>query len=358
MPATLDAPSLLKALEAVKDPDLGRSIVEMGMIKEIVIAGEGSTLAFTCELTTPACPAKEQIEREIRARVAQEFPQVKTLEIKMTGAVKGPLTPQTPTENPVPQIRNVVLIASARGGTGKSTLALNIALALYRSGASVGLLDLDIYAPTLPRMALITSRPKLQGESKIVPIASHGLEVMSMGFLVEARQPLIWRGQILAGLVAQFLRDVVWSERDYLIVDLPPGSGELALAFGQACPVSGVLFVTTPTQLSATELFRTKAIFDSMKIPALGLCENFAYYPTLDGKLVDYFPRGAAYKVAEELQIPHLGDVPFDPRVAVCGDEGRPYLVAHPEAEAAVHMSKLAEKLAAQVSITNLKKPG
>ncbi|MBI3831355.1 MAG: Mrp/NBP35 family ATP-binding protein [Planctomycetes bacterium] len=348
--------TLLSALESVKDPDLGQSIVAMGMIKDVKIEDGGAKLVFTCELTTPACPVKEQIEKEIRAAVAQAFPEVKTLELSMTGKVRG-ATGVTlgGGENFIPQIKNVIMVGAGKGGVGKSTVSVNLAAALKSLGAVAAVLDLDIYGPSLPLMAGVREKPKLQGETKIRPILAHGMEVMSMGFLVEPKQAMIWRGPILNGIVVQFLRDVLWSEADYLIVDLPPGTGDIPLSLAQSCSPAGAVLVTTPQEVSLADVFRAKAMFDQMRVPVLGLVENMSGFYCPDcNKLHDIFKRGGGKAAAEEMKTALLGEIPIEQDVSSSGDDGIPIVIRKPASAAAKAFVACAERLAARISMQNL----
>ncbi|HYF51852.1 MAG TPA: Mrp/NBP35 family ATP-binding protein [Planctomycetota bacterium] len=352
--ATLTPERVLATLEAVKDPDLGASIVAMGMIKDIHI--DGGKLTFTCELTTPACPVKEQIEKDIRGRISASLPEVTELNLTMTGKVRStPVPVNSQAENLIPQIKNVILVGSGKGGVGKSTCAVNVALALKRLGARVALLDCDIYGPSIPIMTGITERPKLAGENTIKPLVAFDMEVMSMGFLVEPNQAMIWRGPILNGIIVQFLKDVTWSEQDYLVVDLPPGTGDVHLSIAQNCSTTGAMLVTTPQKVALADVYRAKAMFDQTKIPVLGLLENMAgFIDAASGRRVDIFSQGGGERAAAEMCIPLLGSIPLDPSVCESGDAGKPIVVAQPESAAAKAFIGAAEKLAAQISIRNL----
>jgi ATP-binding protein involved in chromosome partitioning len=345
---------LLQVLESVKDPDLGSSIVAMGMIKDVKI--DGAKLSFTCELTTPACPVKELIEKDIRAKIAEGLPEVAELNLTMTGKVRGaPIPANNAAENLIPQIKNVILVGSGKGGVGKSTCAINIAMALKGLGAKVGLLDCDIYGPSIPIMTGIREKPKLAGENKIKPMTAFGMEIMSMGFLVEPNQAMIWRGPILNGIIIQFLKDVTWSEQDYLVVDLPPGTGDVHLSIAQNCATTGAVLVSTPQQVALADVFRAKAMFDQTKIPVLGLIENMSGYTDPEtGKVVNIFSNGGGEKAAGEMCIPYLGAIPISPAICESGDAGVPIVISQPDSLVSKAFISAAEKLAAQASIRNL----
>jgi ATP-binding protein involved in chromosome partitioning len=350
----LTADTLLKALETVKDPDLGQSIVAMGMIKDIVI--DGPALAFTCELTTPACPVKEKIEKDIRDCIAAAFPQVGEVKLNMTGRVRG--TPAPSNESAaalVPQIKNIILVGAGKGGVGKSTCAINLAVALRQLGAKVAVLDCDIYGPSLPLMVGIKDKPKLASENKIRPLESYGMEVMSMGFLVDPNQAMIWRGPVLNGIIVQFLRDVVWGEADYMIIDLPPGTGDVTLSIAQNCAVTGAVLVSTPQHVALADVKRAKAMFDQVRVPVLGLIENMSGYTDPEtGRRVDIFKSGGCEIWTMESCVPFLGSIPIAPEVCESGDAGAPIVHTHPEHPASKAFIACAEKLAAQISIRNL----
>lgn len=345
---------LLEVLEAVKDPDLGSSIVSMGMIKDVKI--DGSHLSFTCELTTPACPVKEQIDLNIRETIAAQMPEVEHLTLTMTGKVRASNIPQNEdAEHMLPQIKHVILVGAGKGGVGKSTCAVNLALALRKSGASVALLDCDLYGPSIPIMLGLKEKPKLHGESKIMPMKTLDIEVMSMGFLVDANQAMIWRGPVLEGIIIQFLRDVIWSPADYLVVDLPPGTGDVALSLARNCSVTGAVLVTTPQRVALADVIRARTMFKQTKIAVLGLIENMAgFSDPASGKRIDIFSGMSGEMAAQEMGVPFLGSVPLDPEVSLSGDDGTPIVLSNPSSPAAKALYSAAEKLAAQISIQAL----
>lgn len=345
---------ILKTLEDVKDPDLGQSIVAMGMIKDLKI--DGAKITFTCELTTPACPVKEQIEKDIRAKIAAGIPEIAELNLTMTGKVRGSNIPSNEgAEVLLPQIKNIILIGGGKGGTGKSVCAINIAVALKKLGASVALLDADIYGPSLPILSGVRDKPKLAGENRIQPLEAFGLEIMSMGFLVDRAQAMMWRGSVVNGIIVQFLRDVTWREHDYLLIDLPPGVGDVQLSLAQNCAVTGAVLVTTPAYVAISDVVRAKTMFDQTRIPVLGLIENMSGFnePTTN-KRVSIFSEGGGEKAAQELSVPFLGAIPLSQAISESADYGVPIVYSHPDSAPAKAFLAAAEKLAAQVSIRNL----
>ncbi len=353
MSAAIEA-RVLKVLEAVKDPDMGSSIVSMGMIKDILF--DGGALSLTCELTTPACPVKAKIEQDIRDSIASEIPEVHTVAINMTAKVRGSHMPSnTDAVNLLPQIKHVIAVGAGKGGVGKSTCAVNLALALQRLGARAALLDCDLYGPSIPIMTGLREKPKLAGDSKIYPMIAHGMEVMSMGLLVEFNQAMIWRGPILDGIVVQFLRDVIWSAADYLIVDLPPGTGDVALSLAQNCPLTGAVLVTTPQRVAIADVVRARTMFKQVKVPVLGMIENMSgYTDPVTGTRLDIFSKGGGELAAEQMGVPYLGAIPLDPEISISGDSGIPIIISHPDCAASKAFLAAAEKLAAQISINVL----
>ncbi|MEI6234156.1 MAG: Mrp/NBP35 family ATP-binding protein [Planctomycetota bacterium] len=348
---------VLLVLEAVKDPDMGSSIVSMGMIKDIVF--DGGAMSLTCELTTPACPVKAQIEKDIRDTIGAQMPEVTSLVVNMSAKVRGSHMPSnTDAVNLLPQIKHVIAVGAGKGGVGKSTCALNLALALQKLGAKAALLDCDLYGPSIPIMTGLKEKPKLAGESKIYPMIAHGMEVMSMGLLVEFNQAMIWRGPILDGIVVQFLRDVIWSAADYLVIDLPPGTGDVALSLAQTCPLTGAVLVTTPQRVAIADVVRARTMFKQVKVPVLGMIENMSgYTDPATGKRLDLFSKGGGETAAEQMGIPFLGSIPLDPEISLSGDCGVPILISHPDSEASKAFMNAAAKLAAQISINALTGP-
>jgi len=337
---------VLAVLRTVQDPDLHKDIVSLGFVKDVLIA-EGA-VDFTIELTTPACPVRDQMKAEAEQKVAA-LPGVDVARAKMTAEVRarGGFGRQA-----VPGIRNIVAVGAGKGGVGKSTTAVNLAVALALKGARVGLMDTDVYGPNVPQMLGIAEQPRVNEEKRIVPPEAHGIKAISMGMLVPADQPVIWRGPMLHGAVQQFMRDVEWGELDYLIVDLPPGTGDVSLSMAQSVPVAGAVVVTTPQGVSVSDVRKAVGMFRQLNIPVLGVIENMSYFICSHcEERTEIFGHGGGARMAEDLGIPFLGEVPIDTRVRSGGDEGSPIVVAAPEAPAARAFIDLAGRVAAQVSI-------
>ena len=337
---------VLSALRAVQDPDLHKDIVTLGFVKDVRISG--AEVDFTIELTTPACPVRDEMKAEAERRVAA-LPGVEVARAKMTADVKarGGFGRQA-----VPGIRNIVAVGAGKGGVGKSTTAVNLAVALALKGARVGLMDTDVYGPNVPQMLGIDEQPRVTEQKKIVPPEAHGVKAISMGMLVPPDQPVIWRGPMLHGAVQQFMRDVEWGELDYLIVDLPPGTGDVSLSMAQSVPVAGAIVVTTPQGVSVSDVRKAVAMFRQLNIPVLGVIENMSYFVCGHcQERTEIFGHGGGAQMAQDLSIPFLGEVPIDTRVRSGGDEGAPIVVAAPDTPAAKAFLDLAGRVAAQVSI-------
>jgi len=336
--------AVLAALGTVQEPELHQDLVTLNMIRELEIAG--GKVSFTVMLTTPACPLRGQIDKEARQAV-MAVPGVKSVELKMDsdvpndGRMRGLVT--TP-------IRNAIAVGSGKGGVGKSTVAVNLAVALAQSGARVGLLDADIYGPNTPTMLGVEKLPPPQG-NKLVPAEAYGLKMISMGLLVKPGQPLIWRGPMLNSAIRQFLGDVIWGELDYLIVDLPPGTGDASLSLAQALPLSGAVIVTLPQLVSLEDASRGLQMFRQLEVPILGVIENMSYLDLPDGTRMDIFGSGGGERLAEATGTTFLGKIPIDPRVREGGDHGRPAVVDIPDSPAAKALTEIAQKVAARISV-------
>ncbi len=345
--------AVLDALRAVKDPDLHRDIVELGFVKDLKIAGD--RVSFTIELTTPSCPVKDQMREQARAAVMQ-VAGVREVDVSLTANVRTAMRPDMgPVQ--VPGIRNVIAVGAGKGGVGKTTVAVNLAIALAKAGSRVGIIDGDIYGPNVPIMLGIRGQLMADGET-ILPSERYGIKVVSMGFLTTDESPVIWRGPMLHSVIKQFFQEVRWDELDYLVVDMPPGTGDVALSLSQTVPVAGAIVVTTPQEVSLADSRKAVRMYQKLNIPVLGLIENMSYFvcPSCRHES-DIFGRGGGEKTAEELGVPFLGRIPIYEPIRVGGDTGQPLVVSEPDSPAAAAFFSTAERTAAQVSIAAYRKP-
>ncbi|HEX9675893.1 MAG TPA: Mrp/NBP35 family ATP-binding protein [Anaerolineales bacterium] len=340
---------VLGALGQVQEPELGRDLVSLGMVKELRI--EGANVGFTLELTTPACPLRDQIEREARQAV-EALPGVSEVQIQFTANVPTDGKPRGRIDRP---IRNAVAVASGKGGVGKTTVAVNIAVSLARAGARVGLLDADIYGPNVPTMMGVDHMPTPR-DNQMLPAEAYGVKLMSIAFLVKPGQPLIWRGPMLHSAIRQFIADVDWGELDYLIVDLPPGTGDAPLSLSQSLPLTGAVIVTMPQKVSLEDASRGLEMFRTMDVPILGVVENMSFLELPNGEHMDVFGEGGGKRLAEQAGVPYLGGIPMDPQVRVGGDGGVPIVISHPDAPAGAALRSIAEQVAARVSVSVLQR--
>lgn len=336
--------AIMAALSQVQEPELHQDLVSLNMIRDVKI--DGSEVGFTVMLTTPACPLKSQIEQEARQAVAA-LPGVGSVQIKMDANVPTDGRPRGLVNLP---IRNAIAVASGKGGVGKSTVAVNLAVILAKSGSRVGLLDADIYGPNIPTMMGVDHLPPA-GEDKIMPAESFGVKLMSIGFMVKPDQPLIWRGPMLHSAIRQFLSDVEWGELDYLIIDLPPGTGDAGLSLAQSMPLSGGLIVTLPQQVSLDDARRGLEMFRQMNVPIFGVVENMSYLDLPDGTRMDVFGSGGGERLAKESGVPFIGAIPMDPAVRQGGDHGVPVTISDPESPVSQVLNVIAMDLAAKVSV-------
>src|SRR4051812_11973789 len=342
---------VLGILKRVQDPDLHKDIVSLGFIRNLKV--EPGKVSFDLNLTTPACPVKDQMRDEAIALV-KSLPGVETVDIKMTSEVKQ--APQLD-KTALSAVRNIVAVGSGKGGVGKSTIAVNIAASLAAAGARVGLLDGDIYGPTTPIMLGIETAPKSVG-NRMIPQEASGLKFISMGLLVKSDQPLIWRGPMAHKALQQCLFDVDWGELDYLMVDLPPGTGDVHLTLAQAVPLTGAVIVSTPQDVGLRISMKTLRMFQQTRVPILGIVENMSYYicPHCDSR--DYiFGEGGGKRAATELGIPFFGEVPLDVAIRKQADIGSPIVVAMPDAPSSKVLRDIAQKVAQQVSIRSFEAP-
>ena len=339
--------SILAALKVVVDPDLKRDIVSLGFVKNLAI--DRGDVSFTIELTTPACPAKDQMKEQAIAAV-RELPGVSDVAVQMTATVRSVSAPETG-RTPLPGVKNVVAVGAGKGGVGKTTVAVNLALALTRCGARVGILDGDIYGPNVPIMLGLNTQLMTDGK-QIVPAEKYGLQVVSMGFLTQEDAAVIWRGPMLHQAIQQFFRDVAWRDLDYLIVDMPPGTGDVALSLSQTVPVAGSILVTTPQQVSLSDTRRAIRMYQKLNIQPIGVVENMSYYacPNCHHES-DIFGHGGGEAIATSMQVPFLGRLPVYQPIREGSDSGVPLVVSEPGSTAGRAFMTVAERAAAQLSI-------
>ena len=337
----------MAALSKVQEPELHQDLVTLNMIRELEI--QGDKVSFTVMLTTPACPLRGKIESEAKQAV-MSVEGVKDVTVKLDSDVPNDGRMRGLVNMP---IRNAIAVGSGKGGVGKSTVSVNLAVALAQAGARVGLMDADIYGPNIPTMLGVEKLPPPQ-EQKLLPAQAYGIKMISMGLLVKPGQPLIWRGPMLNSAIRQFLGDVEWGELDYLIVDLPPGTGDAALSLAQALPLSGAVIVTLPQLVSLEDANRGLNMFRTLEVPVLGIIENMSYLDLPDGTRMDIFGSGGGEQLAQATQANFLGKVPMDQNVRIGGDSGKPIVVTHPDSPVAKALTEISQKIAAQVSVAAL----
>ncbi|HET9358430.1 MAG TPA: Mrp/NBP35 family ATP-binding protein, partial [Vicinamibacterales bacterium] len=329
------------------DPDIRKDIVSLGFVKDLAVAG--SRVSFTIELTTPACPVKDQM-RDQAAAAVRALPGVADVEVKLAAKVRSASAPETG-RPPLPGVKNVIAVGAGKGGVGKTTVAVNLALSLARCGSRVGVLDGDIYGPNVPMMFGIHTQLTTDGK-KIIPAEKWGVQVVSIGFMTGDDAPIIWRGPMLHGAIQQFFREVAWTDLDYLIVDMPPGTGDVALSLSQTVPVVGSIVVTTPQKVSLSDSRRAIRMYQKLTIPTIGVVENMSYYacPNCHHE-ADIFGHGGGEALAAEMGVPFLGRLPVYQPIREGGDTGVPLVVSEPGSAAARSFLTVAERTAAQVSI-------
>ena len=343
---TLTESAVIDALRAVQEPELGRDIVTLDMVKDVAI--DGTTIAFTIELTTPACPLKDEIEGNARAVLTEIG--AETVEITWGAMVRRAQPRQA--EQLLPGVKNVIAVASGKGGVGKSTVSVNLAVALAQAGASVGLLDADITGPNIPMMMGIEGQPQATDNNKIGTLERHGVKTISIQFFVPEGQPIVWRGPLVGGAIQQFLRDVEWGELDYLVIDLPPGTSDAQLTLAQAVPISGAVLVTTPQEVALSDVAKALAMFKRLSVPILGLVENMTAFACPHcGESTEIFGRGGGERFAAEHGLDYLGGVPLDVTVRQGGDVGVPAVAQREPGPAARALTAIAGAVAARMSV-------
>jgi ATP-binding protein involved in chromosome partitioning len=336
---------ILEALRTVNDPELGKDLVTLNMIKDLKI--DGARVSFTLALTSGACPMKKEIEDAARKAV-KAVAGVEEVNLQTSSELpKG----QLPERDPIAGVKHTIAVASGKGGVGKSTVAVNLALALAKKGAKVGILDIDIYGPSIPMMMGIKGPLPATPEKKLIPLYSHGIKLISIGFMLDEETPVIWRGPLVMQLVLQFLRDVEWVELDYLVIDLPPGTGDAQLTLVQNIPLSGTVVVTTPQDVALIDARRAIRMFGEVKAPILGIVENMSHFvcPKCNEK-TEIFSTGGGQKTSERYNVPLLGDIPLDPVIRQSGDEGKPVVEASPDSPQSRSFVKIAEQVAGMLA--------
>ena len=335
------------ALSTVQDPDLKKDLVTLNMIRDLVISD--GVARFTLVLTTGACPVKKELEDQCRA-AALSVAGITRADVSVTAEVpKGANMGEA-----LPGVRHIIGVGSGKGGVGKSTVTVNLACALAKTGARVGLLDADIYGTSIPTMMGISRQPYVINK-KMVPLEAHGVKMISMGFLLDERQPVIWRGPMIVSALKQLIGDVTWGELDYLLVDLPPGTGDIQLTLAQSVPLAGAVVVSTPQAVALADVRRSIAMFDKVNVKLFGIVENMSEFvcPRC-GHIEPIFGTGGAEREAHDLDVTFLGRIPLEPAVRQSGDDGTPVVLAHPTSRSAAAFRGIAEQVARAVSIAAL----
>jgi len=339
---------VLEKLSTVIDPDLKKDIVSMGMIKDLEL--NSGDLKFTLELTTPACPFNVEIEDDVRKAI-DELEGITNFDMKVTAKVMEGRSLDADTA--MATVKNIIGVASGKGGVGKSTVSLNLALALSQTGAKVGLLDADVYGPSIPLMLGMDKANMEVSDNKLQPAESHGLKVVSFGFFAEQEhQAAIYRGPIISGILKQFLVDTNWSDLDYLIVDLPPGTGDIPLTLAQTIPITGILVVTTPQDVASHVAVKAIGMFNKLNVPIIGVVENMSSFICPNCNENHYiFGQGGAKKISEKYNIPFVGEIPLNTSIMEGSDTGKPVMITAPDSPSAEAFRSSAKNVAAQCSI-------
>jgi ATP-binding protein involved in chromosome partitioning len=341
------------AIAGVQEPEIGRGLVELNMVPRVAIRDRNVHL--TVELASPIVPYKDKLDQELRAALAT-LPAVGTVTVEWTTRVRSSSGGRTDAQ-PIKGVKNTIAVASGKGGVGKSTVAVNLAVALAKAGAKVGLLDADVYGPSIPLMMGRHDKP-LMREGKIVPLEAHGVHLMSIGFILDPNKALIWRGPLVAQLITQFLNDVDWGDLDYLVIDLPPGTGDVQLTLVQKIPISGAIVVATPQDVALADAVKGLRMFEEVKTPILGIVENMSGFVCPDCGTTHYiFRQGGAKRTAEANNVPFLGEIPLEPAIVEGGDEGTPIVITAPESVTANAFGHIAERVAVQLAREAVQKP-
>ena len=352
--STIDETSVKNALSQVMDPDLNRDIVSLGMVSQIEI--KDTEISFTLTLTTPACPLKEKIESDCKNALKEMHPTIQTININTTAIVTN--SPKINDKLHLPGIKNIIAVTSGKGGVGKTTTAINLAAALASLGAKVGLLDSDITGPNTPIMLGVSDYKPQAVDNKIIPAENYNVKCISMAFFVSKDTPVIWRGPMLDKAIRQFLTDVEWGELDYLIIDMPPGTGDAQLTMIQATQLAGGVIVTTPQEVALLDGMKGLSMFKQMNVPVLGFIENMSYFqPPNSSERFEIFGHGGGRKLAQQEGVPFLGEIPIATELRQACDDGKPLVVTQPDNAVSIKFIEIAKNLAAQISIYALSQP-
>jgi ATP-binding protein involved in chromosome partitioning len=350
---SVDKDAVLALLASVDEPELGQSLTELKMVKNVTVDDDGH-VTIHIELPTPASTSKMKIQTDVTETLAKNG--ISDVELVWTAKVRSSSGGRMDAQ-PIKGVKNAIAVASGKGGVGKSTVAVNIAVALARTGASVGLLDADVYGPSIPLMMGTHDRPIMK-DNRIIPVEAHGVKLMSIGFILDPEKALIWRGPLVAQLITQFLNDVDWGDLDYLVIDLPPGTGDAQLTLVQRIPISGAVIVTTPQDVALADALKGLKMFEEVKTPILGIVENMSgFVCPVCGTNHDIFDSGGGERVAAENDVELLGKIPLEPLVRVGGDNGSPIVVANPETATAKAFDQAAARVATRLAIDATKKP-
>jgi ATP-binding protein involved in chromosome partitioning len=354
--------AVLDALRGVKDPERQQDIVSLGLVRDLQIAESGVT--FTLAFTSQSPQSKVTLH-SMASRIVGRLPGVSKVQVKMGGAETRPApaahghahAPASQRSEFIPEVRHTVAVSSGKGGVGKSTVAVNLAVALRQAGGTVGIIDSDVYGPDVPLMLGSRGRPGMF-DNRIIPVEAHGLKMMSIGLLVNDREPLVWRGPMIHSFIQQMLKDVMWGALDYLVFDMPPGTGDAQLSLSQVIPLSGVVMVTTPQEVALLDVRKAIAMFQKLNVPILGVVENMSYFVAPDtGNRYTIFGEGGGRRIAEEYGVPLLAQIPLDPETRIGGDEGSPIAVRRPDSPQARAFHALAEAVRARLDELGTLKP-
>jgi len=353
--ATVTPDIVLRALRTIQDPTIHKDIVSLDLVKDLAV--QDGRVSFTIEFTTQPPIVKAELHSQARKLVSQ-LPGVSDVQIRMgTGARAQPAAPQSPRAELIPEVKHTVAVSSGKGGVGKSTIAVNLALALRGAGNSVGLVDVDVYGPDIPLMMGARGRPGVF-ENRIIPVESHGIKLISIGFFVPEGEAVVWRGPMIHSAVQQFLKDVTWGALDYLVFDMPPGTGDAQLSLSQVIPLSGAVVVTTPQDVALLDVRKAVAMFRKMNVPLLGVVENMSHFVCPHcGQKTAIFGEGGGRRLSEEMRLPLLGQIPLDPEVRQGGDEGLPIVIRKPGSAQAEAFRQLASAVAARISALSVALP-